>query len=332
MSATPMAPASWAPRFVRMGQDTADGPPVAILLSLFNGEVFLNRQLDSFLEQQHRNWLLLWRDDGSCDASRAILKAFQANRGAGRCTEIDSDSDTNIGIAASYWRLLEHVPAGYLVAFADQDDVWLPEKLSRGITALERVPPDTPALYSGRQILTDRLLNPLTTSPVTGNLQGVFSALAQNIATGCTIMLNEKALHLMNEMRPPPPFILHDWAAYLAVSAAGGTVCVDEQPVILYRQHSTNAVGAPTSWFRRAYAAIQRGPGVFMTIFRSNLTWLLNHQDAIAPSVINSLETIQRGMTAGTYFRRLQLLRQFPGLTRSGFSEKLLFRLWFIFG
>ncbi|GEN63333.1 glycosyltransferase [Acetobacter oeni] len=331
MSAAPITSAPWVPRLIGAGHDPTDGPPVAILLSLYNGETFLNRQLDSFLDQNYQNWILLWRDDGSADASRAILRAFQANRGAGRCLEIDSESDTNIGIAASYWRLMDCAPAGHLIAFADQDDVWLPEKLSRGVAALKDVPANTPGMYFGRQILTDRQLKPIMISPPITNLRGIFSALAQNVATGCTVILNEKALSLLDAMRPPPPFILHDWAAYLAVSAAEGTVCVDEHPAILYRQHSGNAVGAPSSWLRRSYAAARRGPTAFMTIFRSNLVWLLRHRGLVTPLTTLRLEKLERGL-AGTRRERLQLLRQFPDLTRSGFSEKLLFRLWFLFG
>ncbi|WP_173581628.1 glycosyltransferase [Acetobacter musti] len=323
MSAGSVSSISETPHFVR------SGPPVAILLSLYNGEAFLSRQLDSFLEQEHHNWLLLWRDDGSSDSSRAILKAFQANRGAGRCVEADSESGINIGIAASYWQLLTQVPDGYLVAFADQDDVWLPDKISRGVTALKDVPESKPALYFGRQILTDRFLNPLMISPAVKNLQGIFSALAQNVATGCTVMLNKRALHLLKIMGPFPPSILHDWAAYLAVIAAGGVVYIDSRPVVLYRQHATNAVGARPSWFRRGYAAVRRGPEVFMTIFRSNIAWLLNNREFLDPSVVSILKIMQKNLT-GTRLDRLRLLTQYPELSRTGLSENFLFRLWFI--
>ncbi|WP_159103483.1 glycosyltransferase [Asaia prunellae] len=114
------------------GRDTeraASRPPVTILLSVYNGEAFLNQQLDSFLAQSDTDWCLYWRDDGSHDASRAIMLSFQEYRGQGRCIEIDPEPG-NIGVARSYAVLLNAAPSESLVAFADQDDVWVPQKLA----------------------------------------------------------------------------------------------------------------------------------------------------------------------------------------------------------
>lgn len=323
--------ALWTPRVVENGAGPQGGPCVTILLSVHNGELFLNRQLDSFLEQHHHNWLLLWRDDGSTDASRSIMLAFQTHRGAGRCLEITEAQDDHLGITQSYLLLLNHAPRDCPVAFADQDDVWLPEKLSRAIAALDTAEAGKPALYCARQLLTDRDLNPLSTSPPLHNRDGVLPALAQNIATGCTVVVNAEGRDILGAIGQPPPFVLHDWWAYLAITAAAGVIRTDDRPVVLYRQHNANAVGAPSSWGRRAYAALRRGPTVFMTIFRSNIDWLLRHRDICDPATVRMLEFIQRGMN-GSWLDRLRILRRLPGLTRRGWTERLVFRLWFLLG
>lgn len=322
--------AAWKPRVIQATRDPRS-VHVAILLSLYNGEAFLNRQLDSFIEQTHGDWTLYWRDDGSTDSSRAIMLSFQANRGAGRCVEIDVGSGERVGVTDSYARLLEAAPAGGVIAFADQDDVWLPEKVARGVDGLSRASDDAPRLYCARQILTDRALKEIALSPVIPQPFSVLTALAQNIATGCTVMMNDRARQLLTEMQPAPPFIMHDWWAYLVVTAAGGTVEIDQSPVVLYRQHGQNAVGAPSSWRRRGYAAIRRGPGAFMDIFRSNLSYLLEHRKFLDPHVVAILAAVQNGLGSGK-LTRLRLLRRFPHLTRASLSERVLFRLWFVIG
>ena len=91
-------------------------------------------------------------------------------------------------------------------------------------------------------------------------------ALTQNVATGCTVMLNRAAADLIAASRAPGA-TLHDWWSYLMVSAAGGRVLFDAAPVVLYRQHEANALGAPASFPQRALAALRRGPATFMNGF-----------------------------------------------------------------
>ncbi|MFT8717936.1 glycosyltransferase [Acetobacter sp.] len=306
-------------------------PTVAILLSVHNGQAFLDAQLDSFLQQQYENWILIWRDDGSSDGSSAMVQAFAARCAPEQCRQIMGPQTTAMGIAASYLHLLNHVPPDCLVAFSDQDDVWFPDKLARGVSALSACADDRPALYCARQMLADRNLSPIGLSPALKTPANCLSALAQNIATGCTVLLNASACRLLKETAPPPPLILHDWWAYLTVTAVGGHICVDERPALLYRQHGANAVGSPPSWLQRGYAALRRGPGSFMRIFRSNVEWLLARRNFLPPATATALEAVQRGLE-GSMLSRLLLLRRFPTLTRVGWGERMMFRLWFLCG
>ena len=91
-----------------------------------------------------------------------------------------------------------------------------------------------------------------------GEAAGFPAALTQNVATGCTVMLNRPAARLVAASRPSTG-TLHDWWAYLLVTAAGGRLVQDEEPVVLYRQHAQNLVGAPASMVSRAIAALRRG-------------------------------------------------------------------------
>lgn len=305
---------------------------VAVLLSTYNGNRYLPAQLDSFMIQLHPDWTLFWRDDGSSDGTVDALDGFARRAGPGRCVQI-LDPPNRIGIAASFMTLLrEALPSlapGDAAAFADQDDVWLPDKLSRGLAALAEVPHDVPALYCARQVLVDTKLRRIGLSPPFARRPGFPAALAQNIATGCTILLNHAAATLVASSKPPPG-ALHDWWSYLLISAAGGRILTDDRPALLYRQHGGNAVGSQPSRLRRALAAARRGPGPFMSDFRRHLNGLAEHAHLLTPAALQDIAILQRAVD-GDLLDRIGALA-LPGLRRNHWSEGLLFRLWFLIG
>ena len=222
----------------------ACSPPVAILLSTYEGERFLVPQLHSLLSQTHRDWILYWRDDGSSDGSRQVMRDFLGRLSPDRAVVLDEN--VRVGATESYMRLLRRAYADGqpLMAFADQDDVWLPEKLARGVTELAAVPEETPALYFARQVLVDARLRRIAMSYRVRRPPGFPAALTQNLATGCTVLMNRAAMGLLATSTAPMGS-LHDWWSYIMVSAHGGRLIADDEPTVLYRQHDTNTVGAP---------------------------------------------------------------------------------------
>jgi hypothetical protein len=301
---------------------------VAILLSTRNGASFLGEQLDSLLAQSHGEWEIFWRDDGSQDATQSLMHAFADGVGHGRVVDMN-DNFGHLGITASFLGLLRRAPRDRIIAFADQDDVWLPEKLARGVAALARMPSATPGLYCARQRLVGENLAPVKDSPLLSGPLGFPQAMTQNVATGCTVMLNPKAARLLCDAREPPE-TLHDWWSYLLVSAAGGMVTMDDTPTVLYRQHAHNAVGVPLSNPKRAWAALRRGPGAFMRTFRAHMRALEDQQELLSPAARESLGLISRGLHDG-FSRRLRALAH-PALKRQNWAETQLFRLWFLLG
>ena len=305
--------------------------PVTILLSTYNGARYLPDQLDSLVEQTHTDWRLRWRDDGSTDGSRALVEAFAAARPPGQVERL-ADDGVHRGIASSFLALIRaHVAAGQddVIAFADQDDVWLPEKLARGVEALAEAAGDEPGLYCARQMLVSDRLRTLGPSPAIRRAPGFPGALAQNIATGCTVMLNAPACHLLAEITAPDN-TLHDWWAYIVVSAVGGRILVDSVPTVLYRQHSGNAVGVAASRLRRAAVALRRGPAGFMTLLRAHIAALRAAGDHLAPSALNSLRLLERALAGGPR-ERIRLLRQ-SNVHRQTFAESVVFNVWFVIG
>ena len=313
----------------RASPDTGNGAGeacVAILLSTFDGERYLNEQLASFTAQSHTNWRLYWRDDGSSDGTAALMAAFAIGPGAGRFQALPSGA--RLRATGSFLALLRSAvqgPAGYF-AFADQDDVWLPDKLAHGVAALQKLPPDRPALYFCGRALVGADLTPAGEVRAPRRAPGFPAALTQNLAPGCCMMLNRRAAETICSA-PVPEGTWHDWWSYIVVSATGGTVIASGLPDILYRQHSLNLVGEPRGFRHRFAAAVRRGRGPFMTLF-----W--RHIEALPALPLSSnastwLNIIGRGKDSR--LARLNALRQ-PGFRRQTWAETALFRLWFLLG
>ncbi len=115
------------------------------------------------------------------------------------------------------------------------------------------------------------------------------------------------------------------------VSAAGGRLIADPVPVMLYRQHRLNAVGAPHSMLRRGLMALRRGPDEFMQLFRRHVAGLVAYRHALAPPAVEDLLALQSALAGGVPARLRALLRT-RCLLRQTRVETLLFRLWFLIG
>ena len=73
------------------------------------------------------------------------------------------------------------------------------------------------------------------------------NALVQSLAGGNTMVLNRPARDLVALASRRARFVSHDWWAYLLVTGAGGAVHYSAKPLVRYRQHAHNLVGANTS-------------------------------------------------------------------------------------
>ncbi|GKY88625.1 glycosyltransferase family 2 protein [Sinisalibacter aestuarii] len=217
----------------------ADGR-VAILLAIYNGAGFLAEQLDSLAAQSHDDWVLVVSCDGSTDGSRAVVERFAAAH-PGRVAAIVEGPRR--GFAQNFLALLDRVPedAGF-IAFCDQDDVWLPQKLARQIARLAREP--AAAMVAGRTILCDAGLAEIGRSPLFARPPGFANALVQNIGGGNTMMFNRAALVRLRRAAPHAGGIVaHDWWAYQVLAGTGAAVIYDPEPLVLYRQHGANQIG-----------------------------------------------------------------------------------------
>ena len=255
---------------------------VQVLLSSYNGEKYIREQLDSILSQEGVEVQLLIRDDGSTDGTRSILAEYEQ-----QWENISVMYGTNVGVIQSFFLLLEQAGNYPYVALADQDDVWLKQKLKRAIERIEKEENNKkvsnhkksieknyakckigssekqkelchrsdvrkeykePVVYCSAKQLVDAKLYPLPSPIKYPNIRTEFgNALVENMCTGCTCVINRAMVQLLKGKQPKFT-IMHDFWIYL-VGTCFGTVIYDEESYILYRQHGANELGAATSLF-----------------------------------------------------------------------------------
>ena len=235
-------------------------PPVDVVMATYQGAAFLGTQLGSLRRQTHKPRRVFIRDDHSTDSTPLVLRHWAEDWS--RIALLPNDS-ASLGVVKSYQALLRHVVRDQterdgLLAFCDQDDEWLPEKLERAARWHHtHGGADSPALYCSRAVLTDATLQPIGFSPLWKRPPGLGNALVENIALGCTVVMNRAAIRMLDRVWPEA-VIAHDWWAYLVISASGGTVYFDPDPSLHYRQHGQNTIGMADNRLHQAGKRFQR--------------------------------------------------------------------------
>lgn len=226
---------------------------VAILMSTYNGEEYILDQLDSLSLQTYRDFTLYVRDDGSTDNTVELIKSYNGLK----IVFIDGMTG-NHRPAKSFLYMLSVVESD-LYFFCDQDDYWLPDKLSNAICLLEKYASASskPALFHTELTLVDEMLNKLGAN--FHQADGVDPELfiktdkmyVENCVVGCTVGINRLARDfcISNTDLELDIISMHDWWLALCVRKIG-VVLYDVNPSILYRQHGRNVSG---SSFKREF-------------------------------------------------------------------------------
>lgn len=147
---------------------------VIILLSTYNGEKYIEQQINSLLKQTYKNINIYVRDDGSKDGTLEILKKYEEKG------EIFLIQGKNIGFINSFMELLKKVEKADYYSFCDQDDVWNEDKIERAVRALEKEDNDKILLYASNYEFYDSNMEFLGKSPYKNKGQ-VFKKLLLNV-------------------------------------------------------------------------------------------------------------------------------------------------------
>ena len=219
---------------------------VCVAMGVYNGARFIRQQVDSIFAQDYTDWTLLVRDDASQDESLEILSHYPS-----QFVSIDKGVEQQ-GVINNFNDLLTLAleSSSDYVALSDQDDVWSKNKLSRQMQVMqdmEKQYPNLPILVHSDLEVVDQSL-----ALIAGSFMGfqglkpetidpLHVLLVQNFVTGCTIIVNRRLLQMALPI--PREALMHDWWLALCAAALGKIAYVD-QPLVKYRQHEKNTVGA----------------------------------------------------------------------------------------
>lgn len=187
---------------------------IDILLAVYNGQKYIQQQLDSILRQTYKNWHLIIYDDGSVDDTPYIIKDYLL-RYKTKMTFIRSEVNCK-SPKKSFFKLLNTSKSSYF-AFCDQDDVWDKQKLELTLNLMldmESRYKSVPILIYTDLFVVDENLNVLKKSMIKSLKLGykeksLSQLIVQNNITGCTILANKKLLDISNNI--PDAALMHDW-------------------------------------------------------------------------------------------------------------------------
>lgn len=293
---------------------------MAILLCTYNGVNFLTQQLESIAGQHHGAWKVWASDDGSTDDTTTMLARYKEQWGD---TRMEILAGPRQGFVANFMSLVHNpaIQAGYF-AYADQDDFWEPDKLTRAVAWLETQPHNRPALYMSRTELIDEHGRHLGYQPLYTRRPPDFrNALVQSIGGGNTMVFNAAARALLTSLKPDLSIVSHDWWTYMLVTGAGGTAFYDPHPSLGYRQHRSQLVGTNVGWIARLRRALLVFGGRFRRWGAVNVDGLTAFRPQMTPENRRIFDDFCAARTGGLPKRLLALWRS--GVHRQNFVDNI---------
>lgn len=257
---------------------------IAILLATYNGAKYIREQLDSLFQQSCGDFHLYIRDDGSKDDTQKIVEEYR-QKFSDRITVLE-DSQKHKGAAKSFMTLLQEVDSDYYM-FCDQDDIWQPNKVELTLARMKEIEGTAqnaagtahvnetagkaagtagnavgtaPVLVATDLKVVDEQLFPIKDSFNADLKIDVFRKhpeliCVRHVVTGCTMMFNRAAKEAALPMSPRAT--MHDEWVALCVHFKGGVISILDEATMLYRQHTSNTLGADQAskgFFARAIA------------------------------------------------------------------------------
>ncbi len=223
-----------------MNSNTNHIPPIAVIMATYNGEQYLEEQLESIFNQSLQPTLIIVSDDGSTDGTLMILEKYA------QLEKLSYLKNSNRpGVVGNFINGLTHLPQDYYFALADQDDIWHPNKLAECFAALQKIEHhDQPCMVYSDLCLMDAQKNIINNS--FRNELGhhkykhcLETLLFGNFVLGCTTLSNYTLKDYIIGMPIHPSFNHDAWMA-LVTYTFGQSHSIDKA-LVDYRQHSNNA-------------------------------------------------------------------------------------------
>lgn len=227
---------------------------VLVMLSSYNGEKYIQEQIDSILQQRDVRVGLLIRDDGSTDGTMSILKEI-----AEKDNRVKLIGGENVGFRMSFYDLLLEAPLDFdYYAFADQDDVWDADKLSRAVLFLDSCYENVKLYASGLRVV-DSDLNFMYLNSFKGIRISYGSALSRQRLAGCTMVFSRGLLDYCRRFKITKDMgdlFSHDAAVYYICLVCGSKVLFDPESRISFRRHEGTVTEHGKGFLKRVESVI----------------------------------------------------------------------------
>jgi len=293
--------------------DQPSKPYFAVALAAFNGVLWLDVQLDSILAQQGVNVKIFVSIDPSDDGTEDLVasRALRDER-----VVVLPQSGCYKNAARNFYRLLCDIDfAGFdYLSFADQDDIWLPDKLLRASTIMKQY--DSSAYSSNvTAFWPDGNTQLINKSQPPRQRDYLFEAAGPGATYVLTISLARALQQFVVSKRDEVDVVsLHDWFFYAFVRSNGYRWTIDSRPGLMYRQHAENHLGANTGFtaHRERFKAITSG-------------WYRDEILKISCLCCSSSDPFLKALNAGGWNSRLFLMRHIGQCRRRWLDRVTLF-------
>lgn len=297
---------------------------VVVLMSTYNGEKYIQEQLESILTQTYHNIKIYVRDDGSSDQTLEILKKYENEN------KIILLKGTNKGFIGSFLTLLKECEEADYYAWCDQDDIWLPEKVARAVAKLEEENREMPTLYFSDYDYYDQNMNFQKHGLNHKRGPSFANSLMDCITLGFNSVFNHKARTMILE-NIPKHSCGHDWWTYM-VCAAFGNVLYDRGYVsVKYRRlEDSVSPGGKNFWKTQ----IWRFKKFFLNNYFIKIREQLYEFESIYGKRLSEKDQkVLKLFTTNNYSLWVALKKCFyPVWFRQGIVEELMVRILFLLG
>ena len=309
-------------------------PKILVLMSSYNGEKYIEQQIESIMNQTIADDITLRiRDDGSSDGTVNKIKQLQEKYRFLNKEKIELIIGKNIGYNASFFELINgiNIAEGYsYYSLSDQDDIWLKSKLEYAVNSLSSENDEIPLLYASTSYLVNDDLKPYGQTRRKVRDFSIYNIAIQNICPGHTQVFNNSLLKLIknNNIDVNRIYVYDSWITNYAIIY--GKIVFNNSSYTYYRQHMNNQFGYGSGKLGQIYESMQRGKLGDGHKYRKQLAYLVecNENKLREIGACDELNTI---VSAKMFMQRLKYAVK-GRFYRQNKVETLIFYIGFIAG
>ena len=296
---------------------------VAIILGFYNDKKFLKAQVNSILEQTHKNIKLFIFDDHS---KIKLTKSFLELTNLNKQKVSIFRRERNIGSAKNFLFALKEIKGDFdFYGFSDQDDIWEKEKIEISIDALNKNNIDKPMLFFSRTSYYDQDCSKKIGESKIFKKRPIFAnSLIQNIAGGNTMLMNINAKKLIVKSLNSSIYTHHDWYCYQLISGTGGKVIYSFEKTLKYRQHGKNQIGRNDRQIDKFIRLKKFFSGNFKNWTDINISNLEINKKLMNTKSLQTLRNFKKARDSKNPLKRIFFFKK-AGVYRQSSLENLIF-------